>query len=81
MIIDPLGEQVELAGPVTVTGSTSPAKDQNKEDIATGSDELKKVEGITWNDPNGLQGTVELKYKVKVKDKTAGTVKLNGNAN
>ena len=80
MIIDPLGEQVELAGPVTVTGSTSPAKDQNKEDIATGSDELKKVEGITWNDPNGLQGTVELKYKVKVKDKTAGTVKLNGNA-
>ena len=80
MIIDPLGEQVELAGPVTVTGSTSPAKDQNKEDIATGSDELKKVEGITWNDPNGLQGTVELKYRVKVKDKTAGTVKLNGNA-
>ena len=80
MIIDPLGEQVELAGPVTVTGSTSPAKDQNKEDIATGSDELKKVEGITWNDPNGLQGIVELKYKVKVKDKTAGTVKLNGNA-
>ena len=80
MIIDPLGEQVELAGPVTVTGSTSPAKDQNKEDIATDSDELKKVEGITWNDPNGLQGTVELKYKVKVKDKTAGTVKLNGNA-
>ena len=80
MIIDPLGGQVELAGPVTVTGSTSPAKDQNKENIPNDPDKLKKIEGITWNDPDGLKGTVKLTYTVKVKDKTVGTVKLNGDA-
>lgn len=69
-ITDPLGNNVELVGGITVDGSEAVAKyDSAKNEI-------------TWNDPNGLdENGVSLTYHVKVKDTSdAGSVNLNGDA-
>lgn len=69
-ITDPLGNNVELVGGITVDGSEAVANyDSAKNEI-------------TWNDPNGLdENGVSLTYHVKVKDTSdAGSVDLNGDA-
>ncbi|MCI7170417.1 hypothetical protein MSB04_08380, partial [bacterium] len=69
-ITDPLGNNVELVGDITVGGSDAAAKyDSEKNEI-------------TWNDPNGLdENGVSLTYRVKVKDTlNVGNVYLNGDA-
>lgn len=69
-ITDPLGNNVELVGGITVDGSEAVANyDSAKNEI-------------TWNDPNGLdKDGVSLTYRVKVKDTSeAGSVDLNGDA-
>ena len=69
-ITDPLGNNVELVGGITVEGSEAVANyDSAKNEI-------------TWNDPNGLdENGVSLTYHVKVKDTSdAGSVDLNGDA-
>ncbi len=69
LISDPLGDNVSLVGSVGVEGSNVSAQINSDGNV------------ISWNDPNGLQ-KVTLIYKVKVKDsaKTAGDVRLNGDA-